>query len=276
MTDRLEDQVASHYGGRELLDGILAIARQSGADLEHLTPETLGGVDELHIGGRQATMHLIARMTLRPSQRMLDVGCGVGGAARSIAAHLGCHVTGIDLTPDFISVARELTLRSGLQNLVDFEVANALSMPFSDGAFDAAVTIHAAMNIKDRNGLYREVARVLKKGAAFHIYDVMKGPALGLDFPVPWAESADTSHVITPAETQQLLESAGFDVVEIEDRTEPAIAFFRERAAAMMADPPPAGPRLFMGANYRQKFVNLRANLENGRAVPCIMMARRR
>src|SRR5262249_41674095 len=153
----------------------------------------------------------------------------------------GCRVTGIDLTPDFIAAARILTERTGLAGRIDFREASALAMSFADATFDAAVTLHVAMNIKDRPALYREVARVLKPGAAFCIYDVMKGAGEGLRYPVPWAQTAATSRLVTPDEMQELLASAGFDVLETEDRTPFGITFFRERLAA---PPPPLGTHL--------------------------------
>jgi ubiquinone/menaquinone biosynthesis C-methylase UbiE len=215
MTDDLERKVASHYGGRSLLEGILAALKAAGLDPDKLTPEALGAVDEFHIGGHQATQELAARMLFGAGQQVLDVGCGIGGAARFLAYRFGCRVTGIDLTPEYILVARDLTRRTDLEGEVVFEVASALDMPFPEGRFDAAITFHVAMNIKDRDRLYREVARVLKAGARFCVYDVMKGPNPGLDFPVPWAESAETSHLTTPAETERLLEQAGFTSLNV-------------------------------------------------------------
>ena len=123
-------------------------------------------------------------------------------------------------------------------------------MPFADATFDAAITLHVAMNIKDRAGLYREIARVLKRGAVLCIYDVMQGPNEGLIFPVPWAETSASSHLTTPEEMRALLADAGFSVEEVEDRTEFGIAFFRERLAAG-GPPSPLGLHVLMGETAR-------------------------
>ena len=133
----------------------------------------------------------------RADQRILDVGCGIGGTARLIASRYRCPVHGIDLTPEYIEVARVLTSRVGLGAGVSFDVASALAMPFGDGEFDGAVTMHVAMNIADRDGLYGEIARVMKPGAALCIYDLMKQGDEALVYPVPWAETAATSHLTT-------------------------------------------------------------------------------
>src|SRR5262245_43247174 len=216
MADDLESSVARHYGIADLTDRILKAAAAAGIATDRFAPEQLAPVDEFHIGGRAATVHAVARMDLKPTDHVLDVGCGLGGATRYIAATFGCPVTGIDLTPQYIATAEELARRTGLADRIAYRIASALAMPFADGAFDAALTLHVAMNIKDRAGFYREVARVLKPGAAFCVYDVMKGHNDALRFPVPWAESAATSHLTTPQEMQALLAAAGFDVMEVE------------------------------------------------------------
>ena len=272
----LESEVAAHYGGRILLEAILAALKSAGMDPDRLSPEALSAVDEFHIGGRQVTQQLVEQMELDPRQHVLDVGCGIGGAARFIASKVGCRVTGIDLTPEYVEVARELSRRTNLQDRVGFEIASALSMPLKDQSFDAAITFHVAMNIKDRAALYREIGRVLMPGARFCVYDVMKGPVAGLEYPVPWAESADTSHLETPTETEQRLQDAGFHVLSREDRSDYAIAFFKERMAAMAKEPPLLGLHLIMGANAKQKFHNMQVNLAAGRIQPYVLIARRR
>ena len=212
MADDLEAAVARHYGFGDLTDRILKAIAAAGIDAERIAPEQLAPVDEFHIGGRAATIHAVSKMGLTAADHVLDVGCGIGGATRYLASTVGCRVTGIDLTPEYIAAAEELARRTGLADRVAYRVASALAMPFEDGAFDAAITLHVAMNIRDRAGLYREVARVLKPGAVFCSYDVMKGGNDGLTFPVPWAETAATSHLTTPQEMQALLRDAGFEV----------------------------------------------------------------
>lgn len=269
-----ERAVARHYQVSSLTERIIEAVKASGLDPDGLRPEDLAPIDEFHIGGRAATRHVLAKMGLTGSEHLLDVGCGIGGAARYIAASVGCRVTGIDLTPEYVEAARDLSARTGLAERTRYQVASALQMPFGDAAFDAAITLHVAMNIKDRAGLYREVARVLRPGAVFAIYDVMQGRNDGLRYPVPWAETPAGSHLTTPDEMQSLLAEAGFEVGEVEDRTDFGIAFFRERLAAQ--GPPPAlGLHVLMGASARDKLQNMLAGLEGGSIAPVVMIARR-
>jgi MPBQ/MSBQ methyltransferase len=275
MADDLEKAVARHYGAGDLNDRILRAIAAAGLDPDRLAPEQLAPVDEFHIGGRAATIHAVGKIGLKPGDHVLDVGCGIGGATRYLASTVGCRVTGIDLTPEYIAAAEELARRTGLAGRVAYRVASALAMPFEDGAFDAALTQHVAMNIKDRPGLYREVARVLRPGAVFCSYDVMKGRSEGLKYPLPWAETPATSHLTTPHEMQALLRDAGFEVTETEDRTAFAIDFFRRSLADAAAGPSPLGLHIVMGATARDKFQNMLANLESGAIAPTVMIAKR-
>jgi MPBQ/MSBQ methyltransferase len=274
MSEDHERAVARHYQVSALTERVLKAAAAAGLDIARLTTDDLGPIDEFHIGGRAATKQLVAKMRLAGSEHVLDIGCGIGGAARYVAASTGCRVAGIDLTPEYIETARELSRRTGLDDRTQFEVGSALRMPFADAFFDAALTLHVAMNIKDRAGLYREIARVLKRGAVFCIYDVMKGRNDGLIFPVPWAETAANSHLTTPEDMRALLVDAGFGVEELEDRTELGVAFFRQRLAAG-GPPSPLGLHLLMGETARAKFQNMLLGLEQRAIAPMVMIARR-
>jgi ubiquinone/menaquinone biosynthesis C-methylase UbiE len=279
MSDDLEGAVAQHYGQHhgmaDLTDRILKAMAAAGIDTARLSPEQLAPVDEFHIGGRAATIHAVAKMGLSAKDHVLDVGCGIGGATRYIAQSIGCRVTGIDLTPAYIAAAEELARRTGLADRIAYRVGSALAMPFADAAFDAALTLHVAMNIKDRVGLYREVARVLKPGAVFCVYDVMQGGSDGLRFPLPWAETPATSHLTTPDDMRGLLDAAGFAVTAVEDRTAFAVDFFRQSLANAAAGAPPLGLHIVMGASTPAKLGNMLANLQAGAIAPTLMLARR-
>ena len=274
--DNNEAAVARHYGRDDLLERIFAGLQAAGLDRNALGPEDLSPVDEFHIGGREATKMVMARLDPGEGRHILDVGCGIGGAARTMAAETGCRVTGIDLTPEYIETARVLSELTGQAERVAFEVANALDLPFGGATFDGAISIHVAMNIPDRAALYGEIARVLKPGAVFCLYDVMKKGGEALAYPVPWAETPDTSHLETAEDMPALLESAGFEVVETEDLTQFGLEFMRKRLAAMGDGPPPLGAHLIMGSSAPVKFRNILDNLENGRIAPTQMKTRRR
>ncbi len=113
MVGETEPAVARHYGVTDLGQRILDSARQSGLDPDNLNPVDLAPVDEFHMGGRAATAHVLGQIDLPAGGRVLDVGSGLGGVTRYLAAECGCRATGIDLTPEFVQVAQMLTERTG-------------------------------------------------------------------------------------------------------------------------------------------------------------------
>jgi ubiquinone/menaquinone biosynthesis C-methylase UbiE len=223
----IEEAVSRHYAKSDLETIILDALRLSGSDPEALTPDDLAAIDEFHMGGRAATAELAQALALRPDMRLLDIGSGLGGAARYFARNAGCQVSGIDLTSDYVATATSLTRRVGLAGRVDFRVASALALPFEPASFDAATVIHVGMNVADKDRLCSEAARVLKPGSRFAIYDVMRTSTGDLAYPVAWAAGPETSFIEPPAAYRRALERAGFTSLEERDCTGLALEVFR-------------------------------------------------
>jgi SAM-dependent methyltransferase len=199
VTDDTNCAIERHYTQSDLLARVLDALAAAGLDVERLRPEDLYAVDQLHGGGLAATKDHARRAQLTAAMHVLDVGCGVGGSARYLAATIGCRVTGVDLTAEFIVVARDLTRRCGLSPLV---------------AFDHAWSHNVTMNIRDKIAFAREIARVLKPGGRFTCAEYAKGPKGALTFPLSWARDAGLSFLVTPAEMRAALESGGLRVLE--------------------------------------------------------------
>ena len=193
---------------------------------------------------------------------MLDLGCGIGGPARYLAATFGCRVTGVDLSPGFIDAAIYLTARCGLSDRVTFQVGDALHLPFEAGAFDSVFLQHVAMNIEDRSALYAEVRRILAPGGRFATYDLVLHDG-DVVYPAPWARDASVSFLRSEADTRAALEQAGFKTVLWRDDTQTALDWFK----AAMAGPPPSGPNLgvVMGPDFPVMAGNLARNIRENR-----------
>jgi ubiquinone/menaquinone biosynthesis C-methylase UbiE len=266
--------VAAQYGLGGLPRRFLDAAVASGLDAEQLSHADLAAADEFHIGGRQATIDLFEQFDLAPTLRILDVGSGPGGTSRYLAAEYGCHVTGVDLTPEYVQLATELAARTNLANLVSYQVANATDLPIPPGSFDGAYMLHVGMNVADKERLCAEVARVLAPNAFFAIYDVMRIGDGDLHYPMPWADDPKISFLETPEHYRACLEAAGFTVSSLRERREFAIASFRamrERIAA--SGPSPLGLHLVMGADFNQKVSNLVSGLEQAVIAPVQIIA---
>jgi ubiquinone/menaquinone biosynthesis C-methylase UbiE len=273
-----EREVSSHYVRGNLLSRLNAALREDGVDPQRPSIETLAPYDQFHGRGLEATLEMAGLMQAGPSDHVLDIGSGIGGPARYFARRFGCRVTGIDLTAEFCEVARHLTRLLGMQDRVRFEVGNALAMPFGDAAFDGAYSMNVSMNIADKAGLYREIARVLKAGAWLLLSEVAKGEGGELDFPTPWAASARTSFLSTPEATRRGLEEAGFEVVRLHSTLEQARAFgARSRAMVERGEKPPhRAVMLIHGEMAGEAAANTSRGLSEGRIVPIEVLARRR
>jgi sarcosine/dimethylglycine N-methyltransferase len=261
MTDVL-DGVRDHYRSPGLTERLKTALTVFGPEDQRLAPEQLGALDQFHTRGLVATAELAKLAGITAGMSVLDVGSGVGGPARFLAATHGCQVTGVDLSEPFVDAARYLSGRTGQSGQVSFQTASALELPFDDGRFDVALLQHVAMNISDRAGLYREIRRVLKSGGRFATFDaVLKGGEP--HYPVPWARTPATSFLLTAIATREAIEPAGFRTLTWQDDTEAAKAWF----AQMRVSGPPPSPNLgvVMGPDFAQLSANLGRNLMEGR-----------
>ena len=274
----LTDAVVAHYGRGDLLSRIETALRESGKDPEHPTIDDLAGVDEFHSRGREATRELADLLPAALDTELLDVGSGIGGPARFLAATRGYRVAGVDLTPEYVEVAGELAQRCGLGDRVRFLAADALALPFAGASFAAAYTQHVAMNIADKVSLYREIARVLRPGATLVVYDILQGPGGAVRYPAPWSADGSTSFMLDRIGLERHLDQAGFAVAQVRERREESLAWFERRMAATQAagGPPPLSIRLLLGPVFAEAFGNLIADLREQRAVPTFVQATRR
>lgn len=258
--------VTEHYSRHEdLLSRVKRALAKAGGDRAQPDYATLHRLDQFHFGGPAATREMAETAGLR-GDRVLDIGCGIGGPARTLAAEYGCEVTGIDLTESYCRTARELSGWVGLSTRTRFVCASATELPFPDSTWPIAWTQHAAMNIPDKAQLYAEIARVLAPGGRLVLHDIVAGPVREAHFPVPWARTPSASFLLPGGAIHERLLAAGLQEELWHDATAGALAKIREtRAARDAGQPEEPGPHLIMGPEFATMRKNLARNLEEGR-----------
>jgi ubiquinone/menaquinone biosynthesis C-methylase UbiE len=160
----------------------------------------------------------------RPGWRVLDVGCGVGRPALTIAAHSGAAVAGVNIAPNQLPIARRLAAQRGLSELVQFVEGDAMKMPFQSDSFDAAYVIQSMCHAPDKREVYREIARVVRPRGVFLGNDWLCRdhitPAEYAEYIEPICRSWALPHIISQSQLGEYLGQAGFHVTELGDVAE--------------------------------------------------------
>ncbi|MFB5614856.1 MAG: class I SAM-dependent methyltransferase [Candidatus Nitrosomaritimum yanchengensis] len=261
-----ENAVNNHYGISGILKSILDGLESSGKDLNSLTHEDLAPIDEFHTRGKESTIEIAKLAEIQPDQKILDVGCGLGGSARYIAYQFGCSIMGIDLTKEYIDVAKKLTEYVGLTDKISFKQGSALELPFPSNHFDIVWTEHTQMNISNKERFYGELSRVLKQNGRLVFHDIFAGDVVGPYFPAPWAEHESLSSLCTQEQAKTSIKNSNLTIEKWLDKSSLSLPFFKEMLQKIeQVGPPPLGLHLLMGKTAKTKLINQVRNLEENR-----------
>jgi precorrin-6B methylase 2 len=265
-----------HYARDGIVEQILAALDRAGTDTGTLAAERLYPHDQLH--GREivATRDHAALLAPGPDDHVLDIGAGIGGPARYLAATYGCRVTGLDLTPDFVAAADRLSRLCGLADRNRFVLGDAADMPYETASFDQALCLYVGMNLPDKPAVLDEAARVLRPGGRMVWSQVVSRDSAPPHFPLPWAREPGGSFLTSSTGLCDMIGSAGFTLISVSDETAAHVELARQRAAA---GPPPEADRqvnaLVMGADFAARRANYIRSLAEGRIASLVILARR-
>jgi sterol 24-C-methyltransferase len=167
--------------------------------------------------------YLASKLQVKKGDSVLDVGCGVGGPLREIAAFTGASVTGLNNNAFQISRGEVMNKRTGRHDNCGFIKADFMNIPKPDNSYDGVYQIEATCHAPDAVGCYSEIFRVLKPGGIFASYEwcltddydennpehraIRQDILLGNGLP-----TARTTHEVLAA-----LKEAGFEILEEED-----------------------------------------------------------
>ena len=256
MTDAALDYYAR---GGDPTPLVLDALRAAGRDVEHLSVDDLAGFDEFHALGRPATLALAELAGIGAGTRVADIGAGLGGPARVLAARFGARVTAVEPSAGFRAACVELTARTGLADQVTVVDGTATATGLPDAAFDVVWMQAVAISVGDKAAMARELRRILVDGGRLALFDMVAGPGGELHYPVPWADGPAESHVIPREELQATLEAAGFEV-EVFNGVQDALASIGRQAFEPTLDPALGGLHQLM-PRFEERMATLGRNV---------------
>ncbi|XP_042500926.1 phosphomethylethanolamine N-methyltransferase-like [Macadamia integrifolia] len=195
--------------------------------------ERVFGEGFVSTGGIDTTKEFIAKLELKPGQKVLDVGCGIGGGDFYMAENFDVDVLGIDLSINMVSFAIERAI--GRKCSVEFEVADCTKKTLPDNSCDVIYSRDTILHIPDKPALFKNFFKWLKPGGKVLISDYCKKAG------TPSAEFAEYIQqrgydLHDVAAYGQMLTDAGFDEVIAEDRTDQFIKVLQKELNAVEKD----------------------------------------
>ena len=175
-----------------------------------------------------------ARLGLGPTHRLLDLGSGAGGPLTFLIASFGCTGVGLELSPAAIEVGFSRAAELGVQGRFAAQVADLNdALPAGLGEFDSALAIDVVLHLRDRQALFRQVAALLRSAGRFLLTDagVITGAVSNEELRLRSLHGY--TQFVPVGWNEQLLEAAGFRLLEIEDRTASVVRNANGRLAAM-------------------------------------------
>ena len=261
--------ISDHWGTGDVFARIMEAMQAAGINPDTVTIEQLAPVDHFHARGFPATVDLADALPIRAGDRLVDIGCGLGGPARYLAKRFQCRVDGIDITAPFVEAANKLSALVGMDDVVVCRHGYGQKLPYGDQEFDGGYTQHVTMNVPDRDVFFGEAYRVLRPGAVFALTEHGLGEVGDPHHPVPWSEDGSGAYLMRPADTVAALKKAGFTNIEVTDTGEKYLQGYQaviERAEK--GDTPVFGTHILLGKLAPQIVRNAARNIEERRTHP--------
>ena len=170
-----------------------------------------------HFGGLRMTEELARRCQVTAQSYLLEVGSGVGQTACYLAEKFGCRVMSVDLSPAMVNWSQQRAARKGLQDRVEFRIADAQQLPFADDTFDAMICESVTAFVPDKPAALAEYTRVVRPGGCVGLNE---GTWVQDDQPSELLAYIDKfmagARFQKPDAWQALLEGAGLEALDVQ------------------------------------------------------------
>ncbi|MCW8885483.1 MAG: class I SAM-dependent methyltransferase [Motiliproteus sp.] len=266
MNDRIQ-QLDQHYsGGLHVAELIQTIEQQ----LPGLQPaEAFAAIDQLHLGGRGATLQLLKQVNPSQDDRYLDIGCGLGGSARLIAEQYSTEVVGIDLTAAYCQLAEFINKKLQHPLTVSILQGDITELPFTDNHFSGVLSQHCLMNLPNVDKVLSELHRTLEIEGKLLLHEIVTtdaaytaGIAAPIRYPVPWASDPGHSFLQTESDLKKKLLANGFQIHVWEDETKKAVQWRQRTGTGQPRSL--LSPTMVLGSDFKTMSENLFFNLQQG------------
>lgn len=253
----------AHWAARADLDYIEKDLRRRGKDRSALTVTDLASYDQLHAGQLTATRDFASWVGLAPHSRVLDLGAGLGGAARLLAAEHGCRVQAVELSRPLHETGAALTRWLGLSDQVEHRCADLLAESGPDPGrddFDVVWFQHVDMHVPHKGALYTRALQQLGPRGRVVWHDWLAGPGSAPWYPVPWSDDGSLSFLRPRQSFRQDITGSGLALARLEDVTERTHGWFSRTLGGLrkaLGGLPEEAPR------RRARFTALATRMEN-------------
>ena len=266
--------IDNHYSYHMDEEALLSLLRErypQGPTIYQLAP-----VDQLHIGGIKASEKLLLQLDKIQPKRILEIGSGIGGLMRLISSRFNTksssiEITGVDITHRFNTLHCSISKLSQKDSFTRIITCDAQQLPFADNSFDCIIFQHSLLNIPNTEDCLRECRRIMDTNGTLLLHEVIQGPnPQQMRYPVPWARTADQSHLLTLIELTKLIEVSGFTLDNTDHWSEEALAWRKrqtskeENISPSLNKTPPISPTQILGKDFHKMAPNIIANLSSG------------
>ena len=155
---------------------------------------------------------MIETAGIKPTDKVLDAGCGVGGSSIFMASVLGCNVTGITLSKRQVQQANENAAKKNVAELVNFKAINYSATDFPDASFDVVWGCESICYADDKEKFIKEAYRLLKPGGRLVVADGFVTDFVNNENPIirQWADGWQVNYLESPERFQNFMQQTGF------------------------------------------------------------------